>query len=352
MSVVTSSEKLLFLISQPRAGSTLLQRILAGHPEVYTTAEPWLMLHPVYALRDVGHDADYDAALAYKALQDFLGTLDEGKDHYFEALRRMALYLYGTACEHAGKSYFLDKTPRYFLIIPELAAIFPRAHFIVLLRNPLAVLASILNTWVRGDWIRLSRHRDNLLTAPRLLLEGIQHLNGRALVVHYENLVSRPTEQVVGLCAHLGLDFYPDMLEYGNRSAPPGRMGDPTGIERHVRPTAQNLDLWLELGRSRQTRHFLEAYLADLGPELLAGLGYDHTELEARLRSVPCRRGGIAVSWNQVFAPKKTLWNQICLITVELLQSRQLSRSSKQFARLLMRNCQGESPSTKRGRTQ
>jgi hypothetical protein len=306
----------------------------------------------VYALREGVHEAEYDARLAFRALQDFLGTLDGGQDHYIAALRQMALHLYCTACQQAGKLYFLDKTPRYFFIIPELIRIFPEAKFIILLRNPLGVLASILNTWVRGDWIRLSRHRDNLLTAPRLLLEGIHHLNGRALILHYENLVSKPTEQVVELCAHLGLDFYPDMLEYGKRPAPPGRMGDPTGADRHVRPTAQSLDLWLELGRSRQTRHFLKAYLAALGPELLAGLGYDHTELEARLRSVPCTRGRIAVSWNQVFAPQKTMLNQIGLITVELLQKRQLSHSAKQFARLLMQHGQVESPSRKRGRTQ
>ena len=49
-------QDLIFLISQQRAGSTLLQRILGGHPEVHTTAETWLMLHPIYALREQGSD--------------------------------------------------------------------------------------------------------------------------------------------------------------------------------------------------------------------------------------------------------------------------------------------------------
>jgi hypothetical protein len=332
---VTSSDKLLFLISQPRAGSTLLQRILAGHPEVHTTAEPWLMLHPVYALRDAGHDADYNAALAYKALHDFLGSLDGGREHYFEALRRMALYLYGTACEQAGKSYFLDKTPRYFLIIPELAAIFQRAHFVILLRNPLAVLASILNTWVGGDWMRLSRHYDNLLVAPRLLLEGIQLLGTQATVVHYEDLVREPADQVAALCARLGLDYYSDMLEYGKRPAPAGRYGDPAGVQQHVRPTTATLDRWLQLGQVRQTRHFGQEYLAALGPELLAGLGYDYADLEAKLNAVACPRRGIIIPWQRVFAPKKTFWNQLSLITIELLQQGRLPHSSKQVAKLL-----------------
>ena len=48
---------LIFIISQPRSGSTLLQRVLAGHPDVATSAETWLMLHPVYESRKRGLSA-------------------------------------------------------------------------------------------------------------------------------------------------------------------------------------------------------------------------------------------------------------------------------------------------------
>ena len=54
-------ENLVFIISQPKAGSTLLQRLLAGHPDIQTSAETWLMLHPVYGLRTRGVAADFNA---------------------------------------------------------------------------------------------------------------------------------------------------------------------------------------------------------------------------------------------------------------------------------------------------
>ena len=54
-------ENLVFIISQPKAGSTLLQRIVAGHPDIQTSAETWLMLHPVYGLRKTGIQANYNA---------------------------------------------------------------------------------------------------------------------------------------------------------------------------------------------------------------------------------------------------------------------------------------------------
>lgn len=329
------SDRLIFLISQPRAGSTMLQRILGGHPQVHTTAEPWLMLHPVYALREEGHEAEYGARTAYRALQDFLATLDGDEAHYLAALQTMGLHLYGTACQQADKRYFLDKTPRYFLIIPELAQIFPEARFILLRRNPLAVLASILHTWVQGDWIRLARHYDNLVLAPRLLLEGAELLGERAIVVQYERLVEEPASRMAALCARLGLAFEPDMIDYGARPAFEGRYGDPAGVEQHTRPSVASLDRWLELGRSRQGRHLAGAYLDALGADLVADLGYDAAELAARLEAEPLTERSVVVSWDRIFG-QPAFANRLLLILGELLQKRQLAHAGRQIAKLLL----------------
>jgi hypothetical protein len=324
---------LIFLISQQRAGSTLLQRILAGHPDVHTTAEPWLMLHPIYALRQKGHQAEYNAELAFEALQDFCDTLQGGQEHYFEGLRRMALYLYGAACAQAGKPYFLDKTPRYYLIIPELLHVFPEARFILLLRNPLAVLASILNTWVKGHWVLLARYRDDLLLAPHRLVEGIELLGDRAIVVRYEDLVAEPASQVQTLCGRLGLDFIPGMEEYGKGEKPPGEMGDPTGVSRLTRPTAEGLDRWLELGHDRQTRHFAEGYLQSLGPETLRSLGYDYHDLESRLNQVPCTQGRLEVPWQQIVEPDPAFRKRIYYVELALLEHRRMVHGLKRWRR-------------------
>src|SRR5262249_40497787 len=148
-------ENLIFAISQPRAGSTLLQRILAAHPSIFATAEPWLMLHPLYALRAQGHTADYNAEWARAALKDFCDNLEGGEQAYLEALRGMGVSLYNQALQRSGRPCFLDKTPRYYQICPELRRTFPEAKFILLLRNPLAVLSSILTSWIHEDWERL-----------------------------------------------------------------------------------------------------------------------------------------------------------------------------------------------------
>ena len=125
------------------------------------------MLHPLYALRSSGFKAEFNEKLASNALTEFFKALPEGSDDYVAGLRRMFGYLYSRALEGSNKSHFLDKTPRYYFIIPELHRVFPEARYIILLRNPLAVLASILDSWTRRNWFSLHRFRHCLLyTSP------------------------------------------------------------------------------------------------------------------------------------------------------------------------------------------
>ena len=116
--------KEIFLISQPRSGSSLLQQILGNHPQIHTLSEPWIMLHPVYAVRERGIQTEYNATWAHDALKQFLGSIPKGKDTYFQLIHQMYDALYQHTLEGTGKTYFLDKTPRYYFIIPELMKIF------------------------------------------------------------------------------------------------------------------------------------------------------------------------------------------------------------------------------------
>lgn len=276
---------LIFLISLPRSGSTLLQRILGGHPDIATLAEPWVMLHPLYALKRAGIETEYDATLAREALDDFLSQIDGGEAAYLEGIRRFAGDLYARALAQQGGRLFLDKTPRYYRVIPELRQVFPRAKFVILLRNPLAALASTLRTWFEDDPGRLSgttNHRD-LLDGPGLLLAGQEVLGDDAIVVRYEALVAEPERIVAGLCARLGLAFHPAMLDYGRHPAPPGRFGDQVGVPQHSRATAEHRDKWAGYLADPARQSCALDYLDQLGDATVAALGYDAGELRKTL---------------------------------------------------------------------
>ncbi len=79
-----------------------------------------------------------------------------------------------------GETYFLDKTPRYYLIIPEIAQIFPDAKFIFLFRNPLQVISSVMKTWCKGTLNGLHRYNNDLINGPQLLSEGYEILKDKS----------------------------------------------------------------------------------------------------------------------------------------------------------------------------
>lgn len=312
-------ENLIFLISQPRSGSTLLQLILSAHPKIHTTGETWLMLHPIYALKDNGYSAEYNAAWSHLALTTFLNSFSSSDECYFKAIRNMALYLYNKSLKSTNKLYFLDKTPRYYLIIPELAKIFPEAKFIILIRNPLSVLASILNTWIKGNWFKLNKYYIDLFEAPKLLYEGIKTLSYKAFVVNYENFVDSPETELKRIIEFLNLEFDPEIINYGQVKHPNWLFGDEIGIKKFRKPEKVSIDNWLQLTKSSQSTYLGRKYLEILGPELIYNLGYNYVEMENTFNKIQDFNLNISLSWDKIFAAEQTIWNKTYLRTLGIL---------------------------------
>jgi Sulfotransferase family len=292
-------ERLIFLISQPRAGSTMLQRILGSHPEVHTLPEPWIMLHPLYALRRNGITTEYNVEWAVNQSEAFLDRLPDGRDVLVEAQHRAYSYLYECALSSSGKSYFLDKTPRYYHVIPELYHVFPKAKFIYLLRNPLAVLASILKSWVGNDWTKLQLYRCDLSDAPRLLIDGLQVKDVRHVMVRYEDVVTNPEETIKQLCSQLNISFHLKMIEYGQQTFPEADWGDQRTIYNESRPEKGYKDRWVEtLMASPQWQDWGMNYLRMLGPELLARMGYSYDGLSSAIGMKSTRLSLTGLRWH------------------------------------------------------
>ena len=281
-------QHLIFVVSMPRSGSTLLQHIIASHSSVASTAEPWILLPLVYALRENGLKAEYNANIGYIALDEFLQQLLDGEEQYYAAVRGMALELYDSYLVEHNKERFLDKTSRYYLILPELFRIFPEAKYVFLVRNPLAVLASFLDSMVWGDWKRFGEPgiRNDLLDGYRLIRRGIRYFGDEAVVVRYEDLVSNPEITVKTLCNQIGLGYEPGMLNYGEHGLLPGKLVDPKSIHRHGGPVTDYLDTWRLRFKSAQELHLARAFLAHLGRPLTESVGYPYDEM---LGAIPAK---------------------------------------------------------------
>jgi hypothetical protein len=282
---------LIFIFSQPRAGSTLLQRILGAHPDIHTTAEPWIMLHPLYALKKEGIYSEYGSDTALQGLYDFLNQTEEKEELYYNALRKMVSTLYDGILSSTNKTIFLDKTPRYYNIIPELYRLLPEAKFVFLFRNPLAVLSSTLASWYNNNHELLlkSINKHDIFKAPAKLLEGITLLKEKGIIIHYEKLVLEPHTEIQKLCDKLDIKYYDDMINYGKKGAPKGRFGDAIEIHRHSKPVDNSIEKWiLNLTTNERLKKFTLDYLSFLGPLTVSEMGYSYEEIQENLqRTVP-----------------------------------------------------------------
>ncbi len=267
-------DQLIFMISLPRSGSTLLQKILGGHSDIYTRSEPWLMLHPLYALKTEGIQTRYNAELAVAGVQNFLQELPaEDENYYSSRIRDCYLSLYAPYLNASGKERFLDKTPRYYEIFDELQKTFPRAKFIILYRNPLAVFASILETWVKGNYEKLKNYQGDLYTGVEFLQRDFTAYTNTH-VVRYEDLLLNPEDETEALFDFLLLPNQPDCIDYGRHKGERWMYGDPETVYEKNRPDSQHIDAWHKQLLIPEHRKLLLDYLQSLGRLGFEQLGY------------------------------------------------------------------------------
>ena len=189
-----------FVFSAPRSGSTLLRVILGSHSGLYAP--------PELPLKHLGVRADTQWI---KASLDGLELTVEDVEHMLwdrvlaEALRR------------SGKPRLVVKTPSNVLVWERIAAAWPDAAFVFLLRHPAAAVASLHSSFdpawrpeeagSRDESVARGLRYMNVVDEARSALPGV--------TVRYEELTASPERVVRELCEFLGLRFEPGMLEYG-----------------------------------------------------------------------------------------------------------------------------------------
>ena len=291
----------IFLLSLPRTGSTLVQRVLGAHERVATASEPWLMLPFLYAQRERGAQADYGHFAAAQAIQDFARSLPGGLADYDRELADFARRLYALSAGE-GATYFVDKNPRYHLVVDELTRLFPDAKLVFLWRNPLATLGSLLETFVGGRFAPYEFTLDLYGGVDRLTRAWQDH-GADAIAVGFERLV-HGEEEWRRLFGYLELDFDPAVLSRFSDLRLPGRFGDPTGVERYAEISEEPLDKWRSSLAGGVRTAWTRRWLRWIGADRMATMGYDLEALLADLQTTPPSNRSSAVDALQLLASR------------------------------------------------
>jgi hypothetical protein len=285
--------KPIFLISLPRSGSTLLQKILTTHPDIYSISETWIILPLSHLFEKKGIKTLYSHQTFSIAMEDIINAFPVKEDGVLNITRSFILEFYKGLVKDEHCSFFLDKTPRYYLIIPFLFKVFPDAKYVFLFRNPLDVLASIVNTWHDG---RLkSSLRYNLIDiyrGPKLLSEGFEILKERAVSIDYADLVHDTENVLKALCAYLEISFSDNMIHSYNKITLHGRLGDVGGTTRYKTISEDSVGIWKHSLNNFYRKRFVKRYVRHLGDETLQYFNTSQNELLSDLKRVSAVQRG------------------------------------------------------------
>ena len=196
----------IFIVGLPRAGSTLLEQILASHSQVEGTTE----LPDIIAI---------SRRLAQRSRQHPAGRYPEVLHELTESEARELgeSYIETTRIQRHGEPFFIDKMPNNFQHIGLIHLILPNAKILDARRHPMAGCVSCFKQlFARGqtftydleglahyyrDYVTLMDHWDAVLP-------------GRVHRVQYEDMVADTENQIRSLLDYCGLAFEESCLRF------------------------------------------------------------------------------------------------------------------------------------------
>ena len=196
----------IFLFGLPRAGSTLLERMLGAHSAITAAGE----------LQDFGIAVMAQASAAGAAGEDLIQRSAD-----LDPRRLGEAYIASTSARARKSGLFVDKLPGNFLYAGLIAAALPDAPMIHIHREPRDAGFAMYKALFKQaypfsyDLAEIGRF---MLAYQALMSHWRAVLPGRICDVSYERLVEDPEGVLREVLDHCGLDFEPDCLSFHRSS--------------------------------------------------------------------------------------------------------------------------------------
>jgi tetratricopeptide (TPR) repeat protein len=193
-----------FIVGMPRSGSSLIEQILASHPDVCGGGELIDMTELMFEV--------------HKGSLDIDRVIQETEQLSVEGLNRLAAkYSAAITARSSGEKFVTDKMPSNFLRLGFISLLFPRARIIHSRRDPfdtcLSCYFSNFSTYhpYTNDFDRLGNFFKNY---QRLMQHWHEVLPLPILDVDYEKVVSDQEGETRRMLDFLGLDWDDRCLQF------------------------------------------------------------------------------------------------------------------------------------------
>ncbi len=284
------NKSMVFLHSSPRAGSTLLRIMLAGHSNLFCPPELNMLffedMPSWWQNIGFGQEFQWTAQGVQWAFAELLGLEADKSEAFLQDLiqrNESTHQVYGQLEELAGDRLLVDKTPTYSMDMETLQraeALFDAPKYIYLVRHPYAVIESFLR--IRLDKLFGPSLFEEADVDPYVVAETVWAICNRNLLqffesieseryhlIHYEEMVSDPAQVMTGLCRFLDIPFSEALLAPydGRRERMIGGLGDPN-ILQHDGIDAKLGEVWRKIKLPRRLDKSTRQLAIKLGYEL------------------------------------------------------------------------------------
>jgi len=243
----------IFIVGLPRAGSTLLEQILASHSKVDGTMELHNILDLAKRLR--GRDADRNEIPRYPRIM---------ADLEFSLYRQFGEQFIEQTQVYRGKApMFIDKMPNNFFHIGLIKLILPNAKVIDARRHPMACCFSgFKQLFGEGQEFSYGLHQigDYYREYVRLMNHWDEVLPGFVLRVQHEDVIDDLETQVRRILDFCGLEFEESCVEFHKTKR---TVRTPSAEQVRQPINTSGVDQW------RNFEKYLDPLKHALGPELL-----------------------------------------------------------------------------------
>ena len=207
-------ERFIFVGGAARSGTTLVQNMLDSHPDICGAPE-FHHVPDIISLRKKMH-----VSIDRKFI-DLICSYDDVDRHICSLIEAI---LYPLADRH-GCRFLSEKTPNNVLVFPELMNLFPVARFIHVVRDPRAIIASMLQVGKRAkqkNW-QTQEFTHSVGAAVEYVrrcqqtgFTSFELAPERVFELKYERLVSDPENETRRICKFLGIEWSNRMLHPKN----------------------------------------------------------------------------------------------------------------------------------------
>lgn len=198
----------IFLVGFPRSGTTLLENVLAAHPDVVSLEEKDT-LEPASAIY-LASDEGLERLAAISP-----GEATRQREAYWSMVRRCGV-------EPRGR-VFIDKMPLASVQLPVAAKLFPNARILFARRDPRDV---VLSCFRRRFGMNPAMYQLLTLEGAAAYYDAVMELSEiyrntlplQQHIVRYEDLVDDFEGTARAACEFLGLEWSAEMLEFAERA--------------------------------------------------------------------------------------------------------------------------------------